>query len=177
MSITVKRVKDRLLGLLLKLTPDPYVVAELWRMRGLKIGEGTCIYRDVQLSDITGLIHIGKNCVLTGCAIIAHDASTDKLLGLKYGEPSITQPVTIEDNCFIGYGAIVLMGVTVGKGSIVGAGALVNKDVPPNVVVAGNPAKILCTVDELVEKRIQLIRDHPEIFPAGIEKIRIQRGK
>ncbi|RYY70023.1 MAG: sugar O-acetyltransferase, partial [Chitinophagaceae bacterium] len=52
----------------------------------------------------------------------------------------------IEDDVWIGAGAIILQGVTVGKKSIVGAGAVVTKDVPPGVVVAGNPARIIKTL-------------------------------
>ncbi len=171
MRTMIRRVRNILLSLISKVSPDPYLVAELWRKQGVKIGTGTCVYRDVVLSDTNGLIQIGNNCVLTGCAVIAHDASTNKMLGLKYGEPSPSQIVTIEDDCFIGYHAIILMGVKIGKGSIVGAGSVVTRDVPSDSVVSGNPAKVICTVAELVEKRIQLIKSHPEIFPAGIEKL------
>jgi acetyltransferase-like isoleucine patch superfamily enzyme len=52
-------------------------------------------------------------------------------------------PVTIEDDCDLGIGSIVLPGVTVGRGAIVGAGAVVARDVPPYAVVAGVPAKVL----------------------------------
>ncbi len=58
--------------------------------------------------------------------------------------PSIaTKPVHIGDNVWIGMNAIILKGVTVGENSVVGAGAVVVRDVPPNVVVAGNPAQIV----------------------------------
>ena len=55
-------------------------------------------------------------------------------------------PIVIEDNVWIGGGAIILPGVTVGENSVVGAGAVVTRDVPPNTVVAGNPAKTLRTL-------------------------------
>lgn len=54
-----------------------------------------------------------------------------------------TRPVRIGDNVWIGMNAIVLKGVTIGDNSVVGAGAVVTHDVPPNVVVAGNPARIV----------------------------------
>ncbi len=171
MNKILKRWKNRLYRLIQVISPDPYRVAELWRKQGLEIGQGTCIYRDVLLDDGEGLIQIGRNCVLTGCVILAHDASTNRPLGLKYGEPSISQPVIIEDNCFIGYGSIILMGVTIGSGAIVGAGSVVTKNVEPNCVVAGNPARVICAVDDLVKKRLQLIKDNPKIFPAGVEKL------
>lgn len=159
MNKVLKHWRNRLYRLIQLISSDPYRVAELWRKQGLEIGAGTCIYRDVVLDDGAGLIQIGEDCVLTGCTILAHDASTNRLLGLKYGEPSISQPVIIEDNCFIGYGSIILMGVTVGKGAIIGAGTVVTKNVELNCVVAGNPARVVCTTDELLKKRLQLIKD------------------
>ncbi len=53
------------------------------------------------------------------------------------------QPIAIHDNVWIGGGAIVLAGVTIGENSVVGAGTVVTKDVPPNVVVVGNPARVV----------------------------------
>jgi acetyltransferase-like isoleucine patch superfamily enzyme len=148
------------------ITADPLKVAELWRRSGVPVGEGTHILRDVSLGrGGKDPISIGRNCVLTGCTILGHDASTNRALGLLPGESSPIMPVVIEDDCFIGSGAIILMGVRVGRGSIVGAGAVVTKDVPPGSVVGGNPAKVICTVAELVEKRKQLAREHPEYFP------------
>jgi acetyltransferase-like isoleucine patch superfamily enzyme len=131
----------------------------------MKIGEGTYIYSNVMFgAGLDGMdpIVIGKNCILTGCTILGHDASTNRCLGIKF---SIRKPVVIEDDCFIGYGAIVLMGVTVGRGSIVGAGSVVTSNVPINSVVAGNPAMVICTVDQFVdENRHKLAIDHPEYF-------------
>ena len=60
----------------------------------------------------------------------------------------MTKPVTIGDSVWIGGSAILLPGVKIGDKSVVGAGAVVTKDVPANVVVAGNPAKIIRTIDE-----------------------------
>lgn len=53
------------------------------------------------------------------------------------------KPVVLKRNCWIGAGAVILPGVTVGENSIVGAGSVVTKDVPDNTVVAGNPAKFI----------------------------------
>ena len=57
-------------------------------------------------------------------------------------------PVCIEDGAWIGAGAIVLPGVTVGRKSVVGAGSVVTRDVPPYSVVAGNPARVIGRTDE-----------------------------
>lgn len=53
------------------------------------------------------------------------------------------EPITIEDNVWIGGGVIVCPGVTIGRDSVIGAGAVVTKDVSPGVVAAGNPARVL----------------------------------
>ncbi len=132
----------------IKRVPGPIRNAQRYRDKGIDIGEGTYIYRTVLLSASKGdKITIGKNCILTGCAVLAHDASLKNQLGkVLYGQ------VVIGDNCFIGYNAVILRGVTVGDNAIVGAGAIVTKDVPSNAVVAGNPAKVICTVSELAAK-------------------------
>ena len=54
-------------------------------------------------------------------------------------------PVTIEDDCNLGVGAIILPGVTIAQGTLVGAGAVVNKDLPPYAVAAGVPARVIRT--------------------------------
>ena len=59
-----------------------------------------------------------------------------------------TKPVVLKDNVWIGDSAIVCKGVTIGENSIIGAGAVVTKDVPPNSIFAGNPAKLVKTLDE-----------------------------
>lgn len=56
--------------------------------------------------------------------------------------PHMHRPITIEDGVWIGVHAIILGGVTVGAGSVIGAGAVVSKDVPPNSIVTGQPGRI-----------------------------------
>ena len=160
-------IKNKLVNLIFSRNTDPIKNAQRWRDKGVNIGPGTYVYPNVVFGR-GGMdpITIGSNCVLTsGCTILGHDASTNKALGLSSDQRSMIMPVVIEDDCFIGVRSIILMGTRIGKGSIVGAGAVVTSDVPPGSVVAGNPAKVICTVKELVEKRRQLAIDHPEFFP------------
>jgi len=79
------------------------------------------------------LITIGDNCTICpNVRLIAHDASTKNHLGYtKFGK------ITIGENCFIGDSTIVLPNVSIGPNSIVGAGSVVTKSVPPWTVVAG----------------------------------------
>lgn len=57
-------------------------------------------------------------------------------------------PITIEDGCWIGAGAIILGGVTIGRGSVIGAGSVVVKSIPPNCVAAGNPCRVIRTINQ-----------------------------
>ena len=61
---------------------------------------------------------------------------------------NLAHPITVEDRVWIGAGAIILPGVTIGEGAMVAAGSVVTRDVPPRMVVAGNPARVIRSVDE-----------------------------
>ena len=98
------------------------------------------------------LISIGNNVTFSiRVTVLAHDASTSNVgcytkIGL----------VNIKDNVFVGANATILAGVTIGENSVVGANSVVTKDVPSNMVVAGNPARIICTLDEYKEKHAKI---------------------
>lgn len=93
-------------------------------------------------------VEIGENFVSApGSIILAHDASTVGHCGKLRVEKTV-----IKNNVFIGANAVILPGVTIGDNAIIGAGAVVTKDVPEGMVVAGNPAKIISTVDEYIKK-------------------------
>ncbi len=86
-----------------------------------------------------GKIKIGKNCwfAQNSCLITSnHDFDH-----IECNAPP--KPITIGDNCWIGANAVILPGVTLGNRVIVGAGSIVTKSFPDNVIVAGNPAKVI----------------------------------
>ncbi|GBE52545.1 putative acetyltransferase [bacterium BMS3Bbin14] len=124
--------------------------------RGLILGENVSIV-DTFFFDPSHcfLISIGDNCTIAPrVRLIAHDASTKKFLGYtKIGR------IDIGKNCFLGDSAIVLPCVTIGSGSIVGAGSVVTKDIPVGMVVAGNPAQVICSVNEYLDKMKAMSRD------------------
>lgn len=60
----------------------------------------------------------------------------------------VAKPVVIEEDAWIGGGAILLPGVTIGRGAVVGAGAVVSRSVPANTVVAGNPARVIRAIEQ-----------------------------
>lgn len=95
---------------------------------------------------------IGENCRVSSGTIIGNNVmmapdviictQSHKYLKETY-DGFVKKPVIIEDNVWIGYRVIILPGVRVGKNAIIGAGAVVTKDVPPYAVIGGNPARVL----------------------------------
>lgn len=109
--------------------------------RYISIGHNTfinfgCVILDCNRVDIGADVQFGP-CVQLLAAYHPVDA------GERIKGPELSKPIRIEDNVWIGGGAIVLPGVTVGTNSTVGAGSVVTRDVPANVVVAGNPARLI----------------------------------
>lgn len=95
------------------------------------------------------LINIGNNVTLAPRVhILAHDASTKSALG--YTRIGI---VNIGDNVFIGASSTILPGVTIGNNVVIGAGSVVNRDIPENSVAVGNPAKIVSSYDEYINRK------------------------
>lgn len=112
---------------------------------GAIIGEGTMI----DMNAVVGARGtIGKYCHIGAGAVVA---------GVL--EPPSKQPVIIEDRVLVGANAVILEGVRIGEGSVVAAGAVVTEDVPPGVVVAGTPARIIKTKDEKTEAKTELLKD------------------
>lgn len=106
----------------------------------------------------TWLITIGDDVTLTtGVKIFANDASTKRHLGMtRLGK------VIIGNRVFIGAFSIIMPGVTIGSDVIIGAGSVVTKDVPSEVVAAGNPARVRCTIHEFLERRGKELQAVPQ---------------
>lgn len=145
-------------------SPNAFEWADyLARWGGLhSVGESVRISLGCNITDPT-LVRIGSNVTLADCTLLGHDGVI-RILNARYDKKlDSVGPIDIRDNCFIGYGAIVMPRVTIGPDSIVSAGAVVTKDVPPGMVVGGNPAKVICTTEELVRKMEERCSAYPWI--------------
>ena len=110
--------------------------------RNIRLGTNVAINHGVFLLGRSQII-IGNNVVLSArCMLLDGGLLRDDALPTVHW-PHSHAPIVIEEGAWIGAGAIILAGVTIGRNSVVGAGSLVTKDVPSNSVVAGNPARLL----------------------------------
>ncbi len=113
----------------------------------ISIGENCSIGSQSHITAINK-VAIGNN-VLTGPRVLitdnAHGGSIDNIMDIAPGKRELISngPVVIEDNVWIGEGAMIMPNVTIGKGSIIAANSVITKDIPAYCIVAGVPAKII----------------------------------
>ena len=97
------------------------------------------------------LISIGNNVAVTG-GVRIHTHGGAQVARRQFPNFDVFGKVVIEDWAYIGSCAQIMPGVTIGKGAMVAAGSIVTKSVPPGMVVAGNPAKVICKVEDYIER-------------------------
>lgn len=124
---------------------------------GMSIGDRVNIYepRSVCIDETRPfMIKIGDDVKITrGVTILTHGYDWSVLARQHDIVLGSAGRVNIGDNVFIGMNATILKGVTIGSNVVIGANSLVNKNIPDNCVAAGNPCKIIMSIDEYYEKR------------------------
>ena len=117
----------------------------IWSEDCLEVGNDVCIHAFTYIFAVGG-VKIGNGAMISSnCSITTTTHPTDSTK--RFAEDGITKPVIIGKNAWLGMGAVVLPGITIGDDSIVGAGSVVTKDVPPKSIVVGNPAKVLRKIE------------------------------
>ena len=126
------------------------------RQFGMRIGAG-CRICDTRV-DLFGsepfLVEIGDGVTISdGARFVTHDGGVT-ILRAEHPGLNVYGRIVVRDNCFLGLGSIILPGVTVGPNAVVGAGAVVTRDVPANSVVAGVPARVVRSLEEYTRRAL-----------------------
>lgn len=143
------KLYKRLLKLIAKNIPGYPIRSKLLKMAGYKIGEQVYIGEDLiiidELDDI-GMVKIGDRVAIAErvTLVISSNSNFSKLRSILTDEHG---NIEIGDDSWLGTGCIILPNVKIGQGAVVGAGAVVTKDVPDFTIVAGIPAKFIRKLD------------------------------
>lgn len=140
----------RIISAICKVIMPPTIYA---RYIGVKIGKN-CLIATKNWSSEPYLIEIGDNVQITNNVSI-HTHGGGHVARQYVADFDIFGKVVIKDWVYIGAFSQIMPGVTIGKGSMVAGGSIVTKSVPEGVVVAGNPAKYVCTVEEYIDRNIK----------------------
>lgn len=111
----------------------------------LEIGERTYINYGCSIA-ASESIRIGPYCNI-GTYVIMMDNNQHRIEPERRDERPESAPIVLEERVWLGARVIVLNGVTIGAGSVVGAGSIVTKDIPPRSIAAGNPARVIRSID------------------------------
>lgn len=124
---------------------EPKLYGKLEIGSGSSIGDGTLI-------DVSDDLIIGQNVSIgPQCIFYTHDHAYEEESETPWKGRPVTKAIIVEDGAWVGAGVIVLPGVKIGKGAIIAAGAVLTKDVPMAVIVAGVPAKIIKNISKEIE--------------------------
>lgn len=139
-----------------------FITSELYinylKNLGVCIGKGTVIFNPGSVTIDSSrpiLVQIGNYCKITqGVIVLGHDYSRS-VLRRAYGEViGEAKKTIIGDNVFIGVNSIILMGTKIGDNCIIAAGSVCTGTYPSNSVIAGNPAKVILSLDDYYKKRV-----------------------
>jgi len=130
---------------------------------GLRMGKDVRIIGKPTCGSAPYLISIGNHVTISAeVSFITHDGATWVFRHLpEYRGLQRVGPIEIKDNCFIGTRAILMPGISIGPNSVVGAGAVVTRSVPPNTVVAGSPARVISSTEAFIKRSLPRCHYYP----------------
>lgn len=135
------------------------------RSIGCKVGDKTRFKGLPHIGTEPYLVEIGEDCLFSSNVHFhTHDGGVKVLNSIGYFNGQRMDKmgrIYIGNNCFIGNDARIMMGVKIGNNCIVGAGSIVTRNVPDGCVVAGIPAKVICTIEEYYQKNLNRGRFFP----------------
>ncbi|MGG0219228.1 acyltransferase [Bacillus mycoides] len=125
------------------------------------MGNDCEIYNNVSFGSEPYLIKLGNKVRITaGVRFVTHDGGLWVIRNLGWSpDADKMDKIIVGDNVFIGFNSIIMPGVTIGSNVVIGAGSVVSKDVPDDTIVAGVPAKKICTIGEYYEKNEHRLYD------------------
>lgn len=115
---------------------------------GKHIHFGNNVYANFNFTCVDDTDMFVGDCTMFGPNVTVATAGHPILPEIRAKAYQFNIPVRIGRNCWLGAGVVVLPGVTIGDNSVIGAGSVVTKDVPPNVIAVGNPCRVLREIDE-----------------------------
>lgn len=124
------------------------------KLIGVNVGNN-CRLINIKYSTEPYLITIGNHVSATSVHFENHDGGV-WCFREKEPEIDIIKPIKIGNNVYIGYGSVILPGVTIGDNVVIGACALVSKNIPSNSVAVGVPARVIKSIDEYYEKAMRI---------------------
>ncbi len=133
------------------LSYNEFTIENYFRKKGYKVGKNNRIFIR-SLGSEPFLVKIGNHCTLTAGVIFLTHEGACWIFREEIPDLNVFGKIEIKDNCFIGMNSIIHANITIGPNSVVGAGSVVTKDVPPNCVVAGIPAKVICSTEDFKKK-------------------------
>ena len=148
---TIKKIVKRLISRVYR----PQTELDRYILGGVQLGEKVKLVTCPNFGSEPYLISIGNDTTVSfDVVFVTHDASTRVIRNLPDGHPEtvIYGKIEIGQNCFIGCRTTILPNVKIGDNSIIGACSLVNRDIPANSIAAGNPCKVICSLDEYRKK-------------------------
>ena len=123
------------------------------KLLGVKMGKNVLVATKTWSTE-PWLVTLGDNVQVTK-DVYFHTHGGGHVARPLYPDFDCFGPIVVKDDAYIGSGSHIVPGVTIGKGCLVAAGSVVTKSTPPHMVVAGNPARCICSVAEYIEKNLK----------------------